>query len=129
MLGVAETFKRDRLDGFVTAYGREIRKVPGAYGGVGRQVPRQGKVAVVIGGGCGHYPAFAGLVGPGLADGAVVDDVFTSPSAEQVHRTARAANGGPESCSATATTRATSSTSDSPGVDLPPRASKAGPSW
>ncbi|TNC29153.1 dihydroxyacetone kinase family protein [Amycolatopsis alkalitolerans] len=94
VLGAAETFKRDWLDGFVTAYGREVRKVPEAYGVVGRHVPRRGKVAVVIGGGCGHYPAFAGLVGPGLADGAVVGDVFTSPSAEQVYRTARAADGG-----------------------------------
>ncbi|OXM72224.1 MULTISPECIES: dihydroxyacetone kinase subunit DhaL [Amycolatopsis] len=93
-LGTAETFKRDWLDGFVTAYGREVRKVPDAYGVLGRNVPRQGKVAVIIGGGCGHYPAFAGLVGPGLADAAVVGDVFTSPSAEQVYRTARAAEGG-----------------------------------
>ncbi|KAA9149094.1 dihydroxyacetone kinase subunit L [Amycolatopsis acidicola] len=93
-LGAAETFKRDWIDGFVTAYGREVRKVPDAYGVLAREVPRQGKVAVVIGGGCGHYPAFAGLVGPGLAAGAVVGDVFTSPSAEQVYRTARAADGG-----------------------------------
>jgi dihydroxyacetone kinase len=93
-LGTAETFKRQWLDGFVTAYGRTVRKVPDAYGVVRRTGGRDGKVAVVIGGGCGHYPAFAGLVGPGLADGAVVGDVFTSPSAEQVYRTARAADTG-----------------------------------
>ncbi|AIG80581.1 Hypothetical protein AJAP_38995 [Amycolatopsis japonica] len=93
VLGAAETFKRDWLDGFVTAYGRSVRKVPGAYG-VLRREESAPKVAVVIGGGCGHYPAFAGLVGPGLADGAVVGDVFTSPSAEQVYRTARAAESG-----------------------------------
>ncbi|MBB5429979.1 dihydroxyacetone kinase family protein [Nocardiopsis composta] len=94
VLGEATTFKRDWLDGFATAYGRTVRKVPGAYGVVARRAPRPGKVAVVIGGGCGHYPAFAGLVGPGLADGAVVGDVFTSPSAEQVYRTAREADQG-----------------------------------
>nr|WP_232524272.1 dihydroxyacetone kinase family protein [Nocardiopsis gilva] len=94
VLGTATTFKRDWLDGFATAYGRTVRKVPGAYGVVVRRPPRPGKVAVVIGGGCGHYPSFAGLVGPGLADGAVVGDVFTSPSAEQVYRTARAADNG-----------------------------------
>ncbi|WP_158882351.1 dihydroxyacetone kinase family protein [Amycolatopsis anabasis] len=93
-LGKPETFKRDWVDGFVTAYGRTVRKVPDAYGVVRREPTRDGKVAVVIGGGCGHYPAFAGLVGPGLADGAVVGDVFTSPSAEQVYRTARAAESG-----------------------------------
>lgn len=94
LLGTAETFKADWMDGLVSAYGRTLRRVPGAYGVVGRHVPRPGKVAVIIGGGCGHYPAFAGLVGDGLADAAVIGDVFTSPSAEQVYRTARAAEGG-----------------------------------
>ncbi len=94
LLGTAETFKADWMDGLVSAYGRTLRRVPGAFGVVGRQAPRAGKVAVVIGGGCGHYPAFAGLVGPGLADAAVIGDVFTSPSAEQVYRTAKAADGG-----------------------------------
>ncbi|WP_017972728.1 dihydroxyacetone kinase family protein [Actinopolyspora halophila] len=89
-----DSFKESWLEGFVTAYGRSVARVPGAYGVVGRHAPRQGKVSVVIGGGCGHYPAFAGLVGPGLADAAVIGDVFTSPSAEQVYRTARAAEGG-----------------------------------
>ncbi|ATY15219.1 dihydroxyacetone kinase [Amycolatopsis sp. AA4] len=93
-LGSPDTFKRQWLDGFVTAYGRTVQKVPDAYGVVRREAPASPKVAVVIGGGCGHYPAFAGLVGPGLADGAVVGDVFTSPSAEQVYRTARAADHG-----------------------------------
>lgn len=93
-LGSPDTFKRQWLDGFVTAYGRTVQKVPDAYGVVRREAPESPKVAVVIGGGCGHYPAFAGLVGPGLADGAVVGDVFTSPSAEQVYRTARAADNG-----------------------------------
>ncbi|OQO92497.1 dihydroxyacetone kinase [Saccharomonospora piscinae] len=93
-LGRAETFKRDWLDGFAGAYGRTVRKVPGAYGVLARHAPERGRVAVVIGGGCGHYPAFAGLVGRGLATGAVVGDVFTSPSAEQVYRTAREADGG-----------------------------------
>lgn len=93
-LGTAETFKRDWLDGFVTAYGHTVRKVPHTYGVVGQHQAGSGKVAVVIGGGCGHYPAFAGLVGPGLAAGAVVGDVFTSPSAEQVYRTASTADDG-----------------------------------
>ncbi|MEK8174716.1 dihydroxyacetone kinase subunit DhaK [Streptomyces sp. M19] len=31
---------------------------------------------------------------PGLADAAVIGDVFTSPSAEQVYRTAAAVDGG-----------------------------------
>ncbi|MFH8350564.1 dihydroxyacetone kinase family protein [Streptomyces sp. NPDC018045] len=88
------TFREDWLEGLADAYARTVRRVPDTYGVVGRHAPRPGKVAVVIGGGSGHYPAFAGLVGPGLADAAAVGDVFASPSAEQVYRTARAADGG-----------------------------------
>ncbi len=76
------------------AYSRTVRRAPDAFGVLSNAAPRLGKVAVIIGGGCGHYPAFAGLVGPGLADAAVVGDVFTSPSAEQAYRVARAVEGG-----------------------------------
>lgn len=88
------TFKTRWVDGLVAAYGRTVRRAPDAHGVLARHAPTAGKVAVVIGGGCGHYPAFAGLVGPGFADAAVVGDVFTSPSAEQVYRTAAAVDGG-----------------------------------
>ena len=53
-----------------------------------------GKVAVVIGGGSGHYPAFAGWVGPGLADGAVIGNIFASPSTQQICAVAEAADDG-----------------------------------
>lgn len=56
--------------------------------------PVPGRVAVIGGGGSGHYPAFMGLVGSGLLDGAVVGEVFTSPSAEQAYRTGRALEAG-----------------------------------
>ena len=49
---------------------------------------------MIIGGGSGHYPAFAGTVGAGLAAAAVVGDVFTSPSTEQAYRVGRALDGG-----------------------------------
>ena len=49
---------------------------------------------MIIGGGCGHYPTFAGFVGTGLADGAVIGDIFTSPSTEHVYKAVRALDGG-----------------------------------
>ncbi|MFN8519187.1 MAG: dihydroxyacetone kinase subunit DhaK [Chloroflexota bacterium] len=67
---------------------------PGCLGGHGGRPPIPGQVSVIIGGGSGHYPAFAGLVGPGLCHGAVVGDVFTSPSATQAHRAIEALDGG-----------------------------------
>jgi dihydroxyacetone kinase len=71
-------FVEDALEGFVDLYRDQVRLVPG---GVVRAVPApRSQVAVVVGGGSGHYPAFCGVVGPGLAHGAVVGNVFTSPS-------------------------------------------------
>jgi dihydroxyacetone kinase len=87
-------FKDDMLAGLSSAYGRYLTKVPGASGVMRAEGPREGKVSVVIGGGSGHYPAFAGVVGAGLADGAVVGDIFTSPSAEQAYRVGKALDGG-----------------------------------
>ena len=87
-----KTFAADALKGFSLAYSRFVRHAPG---GVLRATPTpEGKVAVVIGGGSGHYPAFAGYVGPGLADAAVAGDIFASPSTRSVARISRLANRG-----------------------------------
>lgn len=86
------TFTEDMLVGFLDANSRYVVGVPG--GVVRANVTRPGKVAVVIGGGSGHYPAFCGVVGPGFADGAVVGNVFTSPSAAEAASVGRAADGG-----------------------------------
>ena len=69
-----EDFATTALVGFADIYNRHVRLV---RGGVVRatKVPK-GKVSVVVGGGSGHYPAFAGYVGPGMADAAVAGDVF-----------------------------------------------------
>ena len=83
-------FADDMLAGFLDAHSS---RVVGVRGGVVRAAAQwPGKVAVVIGGGSGHYPAFCGLVGPGFADGAVVGNVFTSPSATDATSVARAAS-------------------------------------
>ena len=85
-------FADEAITGFVAAHRRWVRPVAG---GVARatQTPDD-QVAVVIGGGSGHYPAFAGLVGQGLASGAVLGNVFASPSAAQVVAVAKAVEHG-----------------------------------
>ena len=88
------SFKDDALAGFVTAYTRYVELVPGASAVMRSGGPVPGRVSVIGGGGSGHYPAFMGLVGSGLLDGAVVGEVFTSPSAEQAYRTGRALEAG-----------------------------------
>ncbi|MHC5260416.1 dihydroxyacetone kinase family protein [Streptomyces sp. UC4497] len=84
-------FAEDQLAGFLDLYADRLRGVPG---GVVAHRGDRPQVAVVIGGGSGHYPAFCGTVGPGMAHGAVVGNVFTSPSATQVYSVAKAADQG-----------------------------------
>lgn len=43
-------------------------------------------MSIVSGGGAGHEPAFAGLVGKGMLTASVAGTIFASPSAEQVRR-------------------------------------------
>ncbi|MGX1509257.1 dihydroxyacetone kinase family protein [Streptomyces collinus] len=85
-------FADEALEGFTAAHRRWVRPVTG--GVVRATATPAGQVAVVIGGGSGHYPAFSGLVGRGLAHGAAVGNVFASPSARQIHSVATAAHAG-----------------------------------
>ncbi|WP_320780858.1 dihydroxyacetone kinase family protein [Streptomyces sp. CRN 30] len=85
-------FADEALEGFAAAHRRWVRPVTGGVVRAGGTP--QGQVAVVIGGGSGHYPAFSGLVGRGLAHGAAAGNVFASPSAQQIRSVARAAHGG-----------------------------------
>lgn len=88
----ADSFVEDALEGFARVHADIVRRVDG---GIVRSHPlAPGRVAVVIGGGSGHYPAFAGLVGEGLAAGAVCGNIFSSPSAGQAYRVAEAAEAG-----------------------------------
>ncbi|KID87575.1 dihydroxyacetone kinase [Metarhizium guizhouense ARSEF 977] len=42
------------------------------------------QVSIISGGGSGHEPSFAAMVGPGMLSAAVAGTIFASPSAEQV---------------------------------------------
>lgn len=55
------SFTEDMVTGFVAAHPEHVRRVPG--GVVRAKRARKDKVAVVTGGGSGHYPAFCGVVG------------------------------------------------------------------
>lgn len=92
LVNVPEDFPAESLRGFVLANKRYVKPV---YGGVVRSTATpQGKVAVVYGGGSGHYPAFAGWVGAGIADGAVCGNIFSSPSGAQAYSVMKAAERG-----------------------------------
>ncbi len=94
LLNEAAQFREEMIGGYTAAFGRYLRRVPGASGVIANGAPAAGKVGVVVGGGSGHYPAFYGLVGHGLASGAAIGDIFTSPPGEQCYRVAKAVDGG-----------------------------------
>lgn len=49
-----------------------------------RKQPKDGKVAIISGGGSGHEPLHSGFVGTGMLDAAVCGEVFTSPVPDQI---------------------------------------------
>jgi dihydroxyacetone kinase-like protein len=65
----------------------------GTYPTIVTREDRTERVSLASGGGSGHEPAHWGYVGPGMLDAACGGDVFTSPSAEQVHEAIRFLDG------------------------------------
>ncbi len=82
----------EMLEGFVEAHDRIVRLA--APHVVARRVAAEAKVGLVVGGGSGHEPAFAGYVGPGLADAAALGNVFAAPAPDICLDAIRAASGG-----------------------------------
>ncbi len=76
----------DALDGLIAASGGKIQRLNASSHArvVVRSNWDKSKVAIVSGGGSGHEPAHAGLVGAGLLTAAVCGDVFASPSVDAV---------------------------------------------
>ncbi len=61
---------------------------------VRKDAPKQGKVAIVSGGGSGHEPMHGGFVGLGMLDAACPGAVFTSPVPDQMLAATKAVDGG-----------------------------------
>lgn len=70
--------------GMVKAYPEYLRKLD-CGNVVVRAEKKEGKVALISGGGSGHEPAHGGFVGTGMLDAAVAGAVFTSPTPDQVY--------------------------------------------
>ncbi len=90
-----ENIIEEMIEGMVAAHPDMLT----VQGETGRAVlaldgPRDGKVGIIVGGGSGHEPAFAGYVGRGLADAAAVGNVFASPSPAHIVEAVQAADGG-----------------------------------
>ena len=72
------------IQGMVKAYPGYLRKLD-CGNVVVRANKKEGKVALISGGGSGHEPAHGGYVGCGMLDAAVAGAVFTSPTPDQIY--------------------------------------------
>lgn len=72
------------IQGMVKAYPQYVKKLD-CGNVVVRANKKEGKVALISGGGSGHEPAHGGYVGEGMLDAAVAGAVFTSPTPDQVY--------------------------------------------
>ena len=72
------------IQGMVKAYPQYLRKLD-CGNVVVRADKKEGKVALISGGGSGHEPAHGGFVGTGMLDAAVAGAVFTSPTPDQIY--------------------------------------------
>ena len=82
----------EALEGFIAAHSDIVALAESRV--VVRRVSATGKVGLVIGGGSGHEPAFAGYVGKGMADAAACGNLFASPPPNVILSAIRAANHG-----------------------------------
>ena len=70
--------------GMVKAYPEYLKKLESGNVVV-RANKKEGKVALISGGGSGHEPAHVGFVGTGMLDCAVAGAVFTSPTPDKIY--------------------------------------------
>jgi phosphoenolpyruvate---glycerone phosphotransferase subunit DhaK len=88
-----DDFLSESIEGFAAAHDDlvTLNREP-LY--VVRKTLKQGKVALISGGGSGHEPLHAGFVGYGMLDAACPGQVFTSPTPDQMMAAALAADTG-----------------------------------
>jgi len=89
-----EDYTDDMLRGIYAAHGDMVKYVSDDLRCYCTAKKKDGKVAIVTGGGTGHLPLFLGYVGEGMLDGCAVGSVFQSPSAECIFEISKEVNAG-----------------------------------
>ncbi len=85
----------EMLEGILRAHPGQYKTAENDLRSIVRaDAPVKNKVAIATGGGSGHLPVFMGYVGKGMADGASIGNVFSSPTTSQMLRVTRAIDGG-----------------------------------
>lgn len=93
LINKPENVENEMLNGIAKAHPEYVKRVEG-FDVLVRSNKKEGKVALVSGGGSGHEPAHGGFVGEGMLDGAVAGAVFTSPTPDQVFEAIKAVDAG-----------------------------------
>lgn len=83
----------EMLKGLTYAYDNLVERLDG-FEVIVRKSAKQGKVALISGGGSGHEPSHAGFVGKGMLSAAVCGAVFTSPTPDQILEAIKASDEG-----------------------------------
>lgn len=89
-----EAILTEALDGFGRAHADRVRVHHDPTYVTRAKPTRQGKVALISGGGSGHEPLHAGFVGEGMLDAACPGQVFTAPTPDQMLAAAEAVENG-----------------------------------
>lgn len=94
IMNSAETYVDDMLKGIYAVHADQVKYINDDLRCYCTANKKDGKVAIITGGGSGHLPLFLGYVGDGLLDGCAVGGVFQSPSAEQIFEISKEVNTG-----------------------------------
>lgn len=84
IINSVEQVENEMILGMTKAYPQYLKKLD-CGNVVVRSQKKEGKVALISGGGSGHEPAHGGYVGEGMLDAAVAGAVFTSPTPDQIY--------------------------------------------
>ena len=84
IINAVEKVEDQMIEGMVKAYPQYVKKLD-CGNVVVRADKKEGKVALISGGGSGHETAHGGFVGKGMLDAAVAGAVFTSPTPDQIY--------------------------------------------
>lgn len=93
IINAVDQVENQMIEGMCKAFPQYVKKLD-AGNIVVRAQKKEGKVALISGGGSGHEPAHGGFVGKGMLDAAVAGAVFTSPTPDQVYEGIKAIDSG-----------------------------------
>lgn len=82
----------DLLEGMLLAHGEKLMGIDDTRVVIAKD--KQESVGLVSGGGSGHEPAHAGFVGDGMLRAAVLGEMFTSPTPDQIFEAIKASDTG-----------------------------------